>query len=201
MIKVAFDWPVAERRVVRHTIQFTARGLDDLRPVFNRFRGVLRSRHADTFRRMVDPITNEAWTPLTPEYAARKAGIQRGRRAVLRSARAAGLSVPGLTRQQILVDLGRMKKALTVYGAEWAFYQVTKRAMLWGIDPTEIYPIFHQTTAKFRKDGKPLRRGYVGMRIDEDAPAFLRLVETHVLALWARARTGGDYPFTAEASI
>lgn len=76
MAGVVFDWPVGNPGTWRQTI--TDPQLDllrDLRPVWRVYVGNVRRFHMQTFAQQRDPLTRQKWTPLTPEYAKRKAGL------------------------------------------------------------------------------------------------------------------------------
>lgn len=170
MISVTLEWPVAEQQVVRQTLTLGKAACDDLRPVFERYRGVLRTRHRQTMDAMRDPLTGLPWTPLLPKYAASK---------------------PPGTQNRILYRSGRLRKALTVFQAPWSIYQATPKSMVWGVDSPSIYPLVHQTTLRSRKDGQPLRRGYMGLKLPDDLNTLARYIRTHIIGQIAKGGAKG----------
>ncbi|MEW5875819.1 MAG: phage virion morphogenesis protein [Candidatus Zixiibacteriota bacterium] len=169
-MRVSFDWPTAEQRAVRQTLTMTRTAVTDLRPVFERFRGTLRMRHRRTMDTMTDPITGQPWTPLTEKHKSRK---------------------PSGTQARILYFTGVMRRALTVFQAPWSIYHATPVSMIWGIDSPEVYPLFHQTTQRRRKDGQPLRRGFMGMVLPDDLNTLTRFVRTHIIGMQAKGGVKG----------
>jgi len=164
---VEFIWPYAEQQRVRQAITIVGiRGISDLRPVWQRFSGTLRQRHRQTFDARVDPITGTPWAPVLPTYDASKPAGKRGK---------------------TLEFTGRMRKALTVGKAPWSHFLSQPKRMEYGINAPQIYPLVHQTTARTRRDGAPLNRRFVGMKLPDDLITLQKFIKTHLIGLWAKA--------------
>jgi len=166
MMTIQFDWPMAERQKVRQAITLLGiQGISDLRPVWKRFSGTLRQRHRQTFDARMDPITGMPWASVLPEY---------------------DMTKPSGTRGKTLEFSKRMRKALTVPKSPWSHFVSLAKRMEFGIIATKIYPLVHQTTMRTRKDGAPLNRRFVGMKLPDDLITLQKFIKTHLIGLWAK---------------
>lgn len=164
-------WPTGERKAVVQWFKTQEVLLEDWRPVFKRWIPNVRRRHRLTFERQVDPFTGAQWTPLTPAYARRK-----GKSGVTRKVKGAIASV----FRGILVLSGALKAAASSKGAPGQVVIMKPRQLVFGVNIGEIYPRVHQASDRLRKDGKPIRRSWLGLKVPED---FVSLA-LHMRRVW-----------------
>jgi len=169
MMTIEFDWPMAERQKVRQAITLLGiQGISDLRPVWQRFGGTLRQRHRKTFDAQTDPISGVTWHPYTPAYYEWKLEHKRAK------------------ADKMLQLSGTMRKALTVPKSPWSHFISEPKLMEFGIVAPVIYPLVHQASSRTRKDGYPIRRGFIGMKLPDDLIILQKFIKTHLIGLWAK---------------
>lgn len=154
---IEFSWPAGERKKIVQAIQVPAEIMQDMRPVFKIVVPNFRQRHSVTFRRMVDPITRKPWAALSEAYAEIKEKKFPGKR--------------------ILEATGTLRRAATKKGARGNITEMKKQSLVWGVDGLGVYPIVHQATERNRKDGVPIRRGWLGIRSKDMAFIFWAAIE------------------------
>lgn len=167
---ISFAWPAGKSTTIVETIKFQAEGLEDMSKgvnggisVWERFESRLRSRHTRTFDDMVDPTSFAPWTPLTPAYAKRK---------------------PAGTQNKILYYSGLLRKALTTPKGSGHITRRRARSLEWGVANISSKPLVHQTTERTRKDGMPLKRRFLGMKLPDDLLELRKIVQTELVARW-----------------
>uniref|UniRef100_A0A6M3JCH7 Putative tail protein n=1 Tax=viral metagenome TaxID=1070528 RepID=A0A6M3JCH7_9ZZZZ len=170
MVVIQFEWPAGERQKIVETLEFQAEGLEDFSRGFNgglsiweRFESRLRSRHAATFNAMTDPTSGTPWTPLTPAYAKRK---------------------PPGTRSKILYLTGELRRALTTPQGSGHITRRYPKALEWGVADLSSKPMVHQTTERVRKDGAPLKRRFLGLKLPDDFIDLRKIIQTELIARW-----------------
>lgn len=150
-MRMTFSWPAPEQRRVEQTIEVSRAMVTDWRPVFNIVIPNMRQRLSVAFRRQSDPVTDEAWTPLSPKY---KIWKQK--------------NFPG---KRILECTGALRRAATKKGAVGQVVIVETKSMTFGVE-LGIYPLVHQTTMLTRKDGASRRRMWLGFKLKDLALMF-----------------------------
>jgi len=150
--QIAFTWSIGEQRLVRQVLITTERGLSDFRPVWDKFIPNIRRRHSVTFRQMASPFSGAPWPALEPKYAEWKR--------------------KHFGDKPILVRTGTLKAAATRKGAFGQVIVMQPRFMEFGVELGEIYPGVHQTTSRFRKDGTPMQRVWLGLKVPDDLIAL-----------------------------
>lgn len=171
---LTFSMPFGEHRFIVDTLSLRAdAALDMSKSVtgavspWARFESHLQTRHRKTFDARVDPITNQRWTPVLPEYAKRK---------------------PAGKRNKTLEFSGTLRKALTSppgKKARGAIRRRMKLALEWGVGNLGVYPLAHQNPVKrpTRKDGKSLKRGHLGMKLPDDMLTLAKIIRTESIAI------------------
>jgi len=161
---IAFTWSIGEQRLVQQTLLTTERGLSDFRPVWDKFVPNVRRRHSVTFRQQASPFTGAPWPRLSKEYAASK-----GRSGKITKKRGGGVAQQF---RPLLVLSGKLKTAATGKGAFGQIVVMQMRYMEFGVDLGEVYPAVHQKTERIRKDGTPIKRVWLGLKVPDDLIAL-----------------------------
>lgn len=91
----------------------------------------------------------------------------------------------------ILVLSGDMKRAASVIGAKGQMISTSPSAMVFSVMRDSVYPVYHQTTSKIRKDGKPIRRRWFGI-IRPDFVELYAAIYAHIHGYGMRG-AGGFY--------
>ena len=168
MALLTIEYPQADRKMMRQTINILDGTIKDLRGVFEIVIPNMRQRLSIVFRRMAEPITNRAWPKLSEKYAKWKDENYPGKRILERS--------------------GDLRRAASKKGARGQVVIMKKQGMVFGVDGLGIYPLVHQVTSRVRNDGVAYRRTWFGFALKVLAMMFEMAIVEVVRKKFKRVR-------------